>query len=168
MPLNRSVQSVAARRRARHIPIFHSKLHEWTPADDKLLSERPDAQVAMLLGLSRLAVQRRRLRLGIMRPGRDYVRLRPWEPGEDALLGTASDSEVARRLWRGIFSVRQRRKQLGLQSHFHHWTAEDDALLGKLADKAVAQRLGRTVRAVATRRQRLGIPAGGRDSATGK
>ena len=166
--LNRSLHSVATRRRARHIPIFNPKQHRWTPADNKLLSERPDAQVAMLLGISRLAVKRRRLRLGILRPGREYVRLRPWQPAADALLGTASDSDLARRLGRGISCVRQRRIQLGLQSPCRHWTAEDDALLGKRLDKAVAQRLGRTVRGVATRRQRLGIPAGGWDSETGK
>jgi hypothetical protein len=160
--LNRTVDSVAARRRARRIPIFHSKIHKWTPDDDKLLTERPDAQVAMLLGLSRLAVQRRRLRLGIFRAGRDYVRLRPWQPEEDALLGTASDMELARRLGRRISAVRQRRIQLGLQTPCRHWTPETDALLEKMSDKAVAQLLGRTVRAVSTRRQRLGIPAHGR------
>ena len=166
--LNRSLHSVATRRRARHIPIFNPKQHRWTPADNKLLSERPDAQVAMFLGISRLAVKRHRLRIGILRPGREYVRLRPWRPAEDALLGTDSDSELARRLGRGISSVRQRRTQLGLQSPCRHWTAETDTLLGKIPDKAVAQRLGRTVRAVATRRQRLGIPAGRFDSKTGK
>jgi hypothetical protein len=157
--LKRSVQSVAKRRRARHIPILHPKKHRWTPADDKLLSERPDAQVAMLLGISRLAVKHRRRRLGIGRPGKQYVRPSPWRPEEDALLGTASDRELARRLGRTISSVRQRRIQLGRQTPCHHWTPEADALLGKMPDQAAAQRLGRTVVAVTTRRRRLGIPA---------
>ena len=133
--LHRSVQSVTARRRAAHIPIFNSKIHRWTPADDKVLSERPDAQVAMLLGISPLAVKARRLRLGMLRPGREYVRLRPWQPAEDALLGTASDSELARRLGRGISSVRQRRIQLGLQSPCHHWPPKRRRCWGKCQTK---------------------------------
>jgi hypothetical protein len=111
--------------------------------------------------MSQVAVKGRRLRLGILRPGREYVRLRPWQPAEDKLLGTASDRELARRLGRSLSSVRQRMTQLGVQSPLRHWTAADDALLGKMLDEAVARRLGRTVRAVSTRRQRLGIPAGG-------
>jgi len=43
--------------------ILHPKKHRWTPADDKVLSERPDAQVAMLLGISRWPVKHRRRRL---------------------------------------------------------------------------------------------------------
>ena len=159
--LKRSAQSVAARRRDQHIPIFHSKKHRWTPTDDKLLSERPDAQVAMLLGISRLAVKHRRLRLGVSRPGQEYVRPLPWKPAEDALLGTVSDRELAHRLGRSISSVRLRRIELGRQTPFHHWTPEADALLGKMPDQAAAKRLGRKVSAVIARRQRLGILAGG-------
>ena len=44
----------------------------WTDADDQLLGARPDAQIALLLGLSHLAVSRHRQRLGI--PARRRVR----------------------------------------------------------------------------------------------
>jgi hypothetical protein len=167
--LNRSVQSVAARRRAGQIPVFNPQRHRWTPADDRLLSERPDAQVAMFLGISRMAVKHRRVRLGLPPRGRKLPTAQaPWQPQEDALLGTAPDLAVARKLGRPIYNVRRRRIQLGLQSPFRHWDARADALLGKMPDQAAARRLGRTVAAVATRRKRLGIAAGGQDLETGK
>jgi len=160
--LKRSVASVATRRAAQGIPIFNPKKHRWTPADDKLLSERPAAQVALLLGISKMAVLHRRSRLGILPPGgKQFVRPIPWQPKEDALLGTASDVELAGRLGRSIANVRNRRHHLGIQSHGHHWTPAADALLGKMPDKKLAGRLGCTVKAVARRREALGIPADG-------
>jgi hypothetical protein len=158
--LNRSVKSVATRRAAKSIPIFNPKKHRWTPADDKLLSERPDAQIAALLGISKLAVKHRHHRLGIFLPGRkELPRPRPWQPGEDALLGTASDAQVAQRLERSTASVgRRRRLHFGMPPHGHRWTPKADALLGKMPDDRLARRLGCTVKAVLRRRERLGIP----------
>jgi hypothetical protein len=56
---------VIVRRCEKGIPLLCRLKHRWTPADDKLLGARRDAQVALLLGLSKLAVSRRRQRLGI-------------------------------------------------------------------------------------------------------
>ena len=158
--LKRSVESVAARRVAKRIPIFNPKKHRWKPADDKLLGERPDAHVAMLLGISKLAVHHRRRRLGIApRGARKFAPTTPWQTEEDSLLGTAPDTEVARRLRRSVANVSRRRRHLGIQPHGHHWTPDADALLGKMRDKKLAARLGCTVKAVCRRRERLGIPA---------
>ena len=158
--MSRSTKSVAARRRARGIRIFDPKKHHWTPADDKLLGERPDSQVALFLGISRIAVLHRRCRLRLLRPGAEkYARPRPWPPEEDALLGTALDAELADKLRRTLSDVSRRRHRLGIPSHGHHWTPKTDALLGKLPDKKVARRLRCTVKAVARRRERLEIPA---------
>jgi hypothetical protein len=157
---NRSVQTVTQHRQAKGIPVFNPQRHRWTLADDKLLSERPDAQVALFLGISRMAVKHRRVRLGLPPRGRKPPTAQaPWQPQEDALLGTAPDLAVARKLGRPIYNVRRRRIQLGLQSPFRHWDARADALLGQMPDQAAARRLGRTVASVATRRKRLGIAA---------
>ena len=160
--LKRSVKCVATRRASKGIRIFNPKKHRWTPADDKLLSERPAAHVALLLGISRTAVVHRRSRLGIIRAGgRPFVPPVPWKPKEEALLGTATDVELAVRLGRSVGNVRNRRQRLGIQAHGHNWTPAADALLGKMPDKKLAARLGCTAKAVARRREELGIPVGG-------
>jgi hypothetical protein len=150
---------VAARRAAKGLPIFNPKHHQWKPADDKLLGERPDAQVAMLLGISKLAVHHRRSRLGIAPAGGSkFAPPKSWQPEEDALLGTAPDTEVARKLGLAIATVSRRRHHLGISPRGHRWTPDADALLGKMPDRQVAQRLGCTVKAVSRRRERLRIP----------
>ena len=64
----RSVRSVIVRRCEKDILLLKRQKHRWTPADDKLLGARSDAQIALLLGLTTLAVSRRRQRLGIPAP----------------------------------------------------------------------------------------------------
>ena len=166
--LKRSTRSVKARRTARGIPLFNPQRHHWTPADDKLLHERPDAQVAMLLGISRMAVLHRRSRLGILRPGAEKYRSpRPWPPAEEALLGTTSDVDLAFRLGRTLSDVHVHRQRLGVVAHGFHWTADADVQLGKVPDAKLAGRLGVTVKAVARRRERLGIPKAPRNARRG-
>jgi hypothetical protein len=155
----RSVIAVFTRRTHKRVPVFDRQRRRWTPADDKLLSERTDAQIALFLGISPTAVRHRRRRLGIPQPGRRRsAPPRPWKPEEDALLGTATDVVVGRRLGRTSQTVRHRRYRLGIRTSGHHWTPEADALLGKMPDRIVAQRLGCTAAAVRTRRKKLGIP----------
>ncbi len=67
--LKMNVERVKAHRHYLDIPIFKPKTHRWTPDGDRLLSERPDVQVAMFLGITEGAVRHRRIRLGIARPG---------------------------------------------------------------------------------------------------
>jgi hypothetical protein len=95
---------VRARRVLKHIPIYQPKIRHWRPEDDKLLGQRPDEQVAMLLGVSVQAVKHRRSRLGIRLVGH-RAKTRRFGPGEDVLLGTESDVEIARRLGRDPRSV---------------------------------------------------------------
>jgi len=64
----RSVRSVIVRRCEKGIPLLKRQKHRWTAADDKLLGAWPDAQIALLLGLSTLAVRKHRKRLGIPPP----------------------------------------------------------------------------------------------------
>ena len=68
--LKRSVETVRTRRARKGIPVFYPKHHWWTPEDDKLLGLRPDAQVAMLLGIGVSAVRHRRNQLRISLPAR--------------------------------------------------------------------------------------------------
>ena len=126
-----------------------------------MLGLRPDAQVAMLLGISVSAVRHRRNQLRISLPGqlRKVTPPKPWWAEEIAMLGKASDAQVARRLGRSVTSVKARRLRLGIASSRHRWTPEQDALLGKFPDETLARRLGCTVKAVQARRERLGIPA---------
>ena len=161
--LKRSLSSVRGRRHVKGIRIFNPKKHHWTGEDEKLLGLRPDAQIAKLLRISRLAVTKHRLRFGIPPPGRvELARPKPWRAEDDALLGTGFDDEVARKLGRPVGSVCRRRKQLGIPSQVRRWTAQEKALVGKLSDQAVARRLGYTVKAVARQRERMGICAYGK------
>jgi hypothetical protein len=126
-----------------------------------LLGLRPDAQVAMLLGIGEDAVRHRRHQLRISLPGRErtFAAPKPWRAEDDALLGAVSDQEAARRLGRSNSCVKARRVRLGIASCCRRWTPAEDAGLGKVPDETLARRLGRTVEAVQTRREQLGIPA---------
>jgi hypothetical protein len=61
----RSVGSVKTRRYEKDIALLCRQKHRWQPADYKLLGVRPDEEVALLLGLTKVAVSRRRQLLGI-------------------------------------------------------------------------------------------------------
>jgi len=64
---HRTVVSIKVRRHRKGIPVFKRKSHVWKPEDDKILGIRPDSQIALLLGVSELAVRHRRIRLRILR-----------------------------------------------------------------------------------------------------
>ena len=159
--LKRSVETVRTRRAHKGIPVFFPKKHWWTADDDKLLRLRPDAQVAMLLGIGLSAVRHRRNQLRISLPGqpRKVTPPKPWPAEEIAMLGKSPDAQVARRLGRSITSVKTRRLRLGIASSHHRWAPEQDALLGKFPDWTLARRLGCTVKTVQARRAKLGVPA---------
>jgi DNA-binding CsgD family transcriptional regulator len=159
--LKRSIETVRTRRAHKGIPVFHPKKHWWTAEDDKLLGLRPDAQVAMLLGIDVSTVRHRRNQLRISLPARlkKVTPPKPWSAEEIALLSKASDAQVARRLGRSVTSVKTKRLRLGIPSSRHPWAPEQDALLGKFPDQTLARRMGCTVKAVQARRERLGIPA---------
>ncbi len=61
----RGVRSVIVRRCGKGIPLLVRQKYRWRPADNRLLGKRSDAQIALLLGLTQLAVSRHRQRLGI-------------------------------------------------------------------------------------------------------
>src|SRR5205814_10016247 len=103
----RIVRSFPTRRSSDLIQVFRSKIHRWTPDDDKLLGSRPDDQIALLLGASVSAVKHRRVRLGIVQR---RLKVRRWTREEDALLGTASDGRIAQGLGRGKSAVADRRR----------------------------------------------------------
>jgi len=63
--LGRSREAVRVRRLLKHVRIFNPTRHEWRPEDDKLLGERPDQYIALLLRVSVSAVRKRRRKLGI-------------------------------------------------------------------------------------------------------
>jgi hypothetical protein len=157
----RTLESVRTRRASKRLPVCDPKKHRWTADDDKLLGLRPDAQVALLLRITKEAVKHRRHQLRISLPGQERIipASKPWLPEDDALLGTISDQEVARRLGRSATSVKARRARQGIASYRHWWTPGQDVLLGKFPDEELARRLGRTAEAVLARRERLGIPA---------
>ncbi len=143
------------------IPVFGPKKHWWKAEDDKLLGLRPDAQVAMLLGVSEGTVRHRRNQLRISLPARLWkvTPPKPWPAEEIAMLGKATDAQLARRLGRSVTSVKTRRLRLGIASSRHRWTPEQDALLAKFPDQTLARRLGCSVKAIQARREGLGIPA---------
>ena len=125
-----------------------------------MLGLRPDAQVAMLLGIGVDAVRHRRHQLRISLPGRErtFAAPKPWRAEDDALLGTVSDQEVARRLGRTTSCVKARRVRLGIASSYRRRPPAEDGELGNVPDETPAQRLRRTVKAVQARREQLGIP----------
>jgi hypothetical protein len=69
---------VAARRHLKRI----SLIKQWKPEDDRLLGNRPDAQVALLLKRPLHQVAYRRRQLGISFKNPDY---HLWQPGEMAM-----------------------------------------------------------------------------------
>ena len=117
--LKRSVETVRTRRAHKGIPVFNPKKHWWTAEDDKLLGLRPDAQVAMLLGVAVSAVKHRRQQLRILLPGQERraTHPKPWAAEDDAMLGTVSDAQVAQRLGRTVSCVKARRVRLGTPSY---------------------------------------------------
>jgi len=59
------VEAVIARRQALRIRKFDPPWHVWTPAEEKLLGQKTDQQVATRLGLAKRAVAHHRRRLGL-------------------------------------------------------------------------------------------------------
>jgi len=87
--------------------------NRWRPEDDKILGERPDAQVARLLGRTKVAVRARRSELGIA--AHVTERRAPfWAEKEIRLLGKVPDVEAARLLGRTVNSVKLNRVRLGI------------------------------------------------------
>ena len=129
--LRTTVAAVAHRRRQLRIPACAKQLAQghfapsptgrirragghsglYTPEEDKLMGTMPNRQLAKRLGRTRIAVQARRIHLGI--PILNPIS-HVWTPAEDALLGTATDTEIAARLGRKIEVVCMRRQKLGI------------------------------------------------------
>jgi hypothetical protein len=172
----RAISRVKRRRIKLGIRVFNSPRHDWTAADDKLLGERTDEDVAALLRTTVKAVQKRRSQFKIApcakqqrerrhafaksgQRRRAGGRFGKYLPEEDKLMGTMPDQELAMRLGRSHKAVEGRRIHLGIPKidpRLHQWTPEEDALLGVETDGTVASRLGLTLSAVAHRRRRLG------------
>jgi hypothetical protein len=95
--LKRSVETVRTRRAHKGIRVFNPQKHCWTAEDEKLLGLRPDAQVAMLLGVSEGTVRHRRNQLRISLPA-----------------GLLEDQTLARRLGCTVKVVQARRAKLGV------------------------------------------------------
>lgn len=138
---------------------LNPRLRLWTPAEDRKLGTKPDAQLAGEFGRSEGAIRSRRCALGIsLKPA-----IPLWTKQEEKLLGKASDAEVARRLGRGERGVQIHRQMLGIPkfggvAKARPWKPEEDALIGKLPDREVAQRLRRPLNVVQVRRHLKGIP----------
>jgi hypothetical protein len=72
-----------------------NEIRFWTRTQDKLLGKAPDDETAKLLGRTKLAIQRRRLKLGI--PVKSRTRHR-WTTKRKRSLARLRDREVAERL----------------------------------------------------------------------
>lgn len=133
-----------------------TKSDPWIPEEDKLLSGRPPAELARILGRTLQSIRMRRNMLGIRT--RPPVTQEHWEESEVRLLGTAPDGAVAKRLGRSVGSVENKRRRLGIRgAGTAYWTAEEEAIIGKVSDAEAARRLGRTAKAVQHRRHKLGM-----------
>jgi hypothetical protein len=155
--LRRPSHQVRCQRIALGIPPFKARPKSpiWTAREMALVGTMPDAELAMRIRRSLMAVQVRRGLLGIPKP--DPVH-KKWRPAEDRLLGTTRDDQLARALGCHPKAVSYRRRKLGIPRFFApFWTADQDGLLGIQADERVARRLHRSARAVEARRLKLGI-----------
>jgi hypothetical protein len=120
----------------------------WTAAEDSLLGELTDAEVARKLGYLLTRVRRRRRLLGLSNPNPNH---RHWTKQEIALLGTAPDREVAQLVNRSFENVRCNRLALRIpfrNPRYEIWKSEELELLGKLPDEQVASRTGHSLTSV--------------------
>lgn len=146
--------------------------HQWLPEQDALLGVKIDADIAILLGLSKKTVALRRRELGIPRqrlsgsakgpftpPSPDEI----WTPKNLAKLGTTSDSLLAAQLKIHSAEVRAKREASGIprfvipHPHTREWSDEELALLGTMSDSDIAKKLGISRAPVANHRKKLGI-----------
>ncbi len=154
------VYIVSHRRRRLKIPRA-PKLHPhgWKPKELALVGTKPDAEVARLIGRSRLAVANRRFQMHLPPVPDPNSRSKPWSSKEDRRLGTMSDEDLARQLGRTANAIEARRISFQIPKFAgrrHYWTAAEIEMLGRLPDAEVARRLGVSIIAVQIRRFKLG------------
>ena len=127
-----------------------------TAAQDALLGQQSDEDIARRLNRTGLSVASRRFKLHIPKP---HSKRPPWTPQQERWLGKLSDVEIARRTGHTLQGIGFRRRRLGLSDPTRRrpWTPNDDRRLGTAPDAQLARRLGRTVSAVINRRQKLGV-----------
>jgi hypothetical protein len=162
-----AVSTVADERRRRGIPPFKPRRPavEWTAERIALLGTDTDGKVAARLGLSTMAVQRRRFSLGIppyagspfLPPGHEWTRR------EIRLLGTLPDRKVAKILGLSDSTVMYKRQALRIPPYRRRlppirWTKKMLSLLGKVPDVEIARRYRISVARVRRKRYSLGIP----------
>src|SRR5439155_16207514 len=104
------------RRLALKVHAFNPTRHFWTTEDDKLPGTRPDAQVALLIGVTVKSVRHRRAMLE-RAPSPQDVRNRPlrWTADEDRIVRTQGVSEAVRQLKRTRAAILIRRRVLGIR-----------------------------------------------------
>lgn len=172
--LGRKGPGVAAHRSSLGIPAFVRprvpKPPSWRPpkprgpsrpftaAEDRLIGQGSDAEVAAALGRAFHSIIARRYFL--KRP-KFAAKVRPWTREEEELLGTIEDRKFARRFRRTYHAVAARRLMKGI-SPFNPgrkpWRPVDDQILGTRPDDQIAKLLGRSLSSVKERRSKLGIP----------
>ena len=91
------------------------KVRWFTSAEDRLLGKFSDRELARRFNRLEVSVQGRRVRLGILLPGRK----KPWTADQDALLGTMPDNELAPSISRTLAAVRIRRQHKGIPPWRH-------------------------------------------------
>ena len=91
----------------------------WSDAEDALLGNMKDADVAAQTGRTLVAVSGRRYLLGVAAFTKRAPRCKSvtWTEANDRLLGTMADAVFVRRLGCSLMQVRWRRKRLGLSPH---------------------------------------------------
>jgi hypothetical protein len=81
----------------------------WTPAAIALLGTMPDTQIAKRLGCNQTTVRAKRVRLGILSPGRTKWTWK-WGPWELGMLGKITDQQVSKITGRTLSEVVTKRK----------------------------------------------------------
>ncbi len=158
--------TVAEERRRRGIaPAVSRAPIEWTDEMISRLGIQSDKAIAEILGISPMAVfkKRRELEIGPSQPqtGRSRGASPFWTPERDALLGTASDQKIANQLGIPMHQVAYRRKSLEIPAANPHRRIDwkpIDPLLGQMTDKALAEQVGIYFMTARRRRIKLKIP----------
>jgi hypothetical protein len=158
--IHRAISAVRLRRLKLGIHAYNPQRHNWTSADRQLLGQRPDDQVALLLGTTQKAVLHRR---SLLRrpacPQQRQAALSQWSTEEDEIVRTQEITEAVHLLKRTRSAILNRRRTLGVCAIVRReWTPEQDQLFKRLNDREIAQKLGRTQSSVENRRTRLKIP----------
>lgn len=139
------------------------KIRDWSEDELKMLGVVTDGVIADKLGISPIAVGKKRRNMGIPACSTRGTKWgREWSKNELKLLGKVPDKEVAEKLGISNATVSLKRRELGISKFSkpsREWSKDEIALLGTYPDTIVSEKLGLPNHVVYLKRRSLNILA---------